>query len=192
VNVATYAKYVIENSGYTLEDKTLMKYVVAYANEAYKYANGGEANETLNTLATAYPSTPVEKTIAPITNPAEISAVVKETNVILQSAPKFQFTIDKAFVGTVVIGGTAYTYETADEADRVVTVEGTRAYNFLDDITIKVGEAEGKYNFSAYVWFHYDNAINGTDEESKAASGAALALISALYDYVAYATDYKA
>ena len=193
VNVAVYAEYVLASAaGYTEADKTLMQYVVAYANEAYKYANNGEANATLEALATKYAATATVKNYTAITNPEEVSAVVKEAVVILESAPKFAFTIDKDFVGTVEIGGKAYTYAAADAEDRVVFVDGVRAFNFLDDITIKVGEKEGKYNFSAYAAYHADNAENGTDEASKAESAKALALIDALYEYVNYAKTYNA
>jgi hypothetical protein len=85
------------------------------------------------------------------------------------------------------------TYTVTAESDREIVVAGMKAYNFGTDLTINaegtIGEEavateNAQYNLDTFVKYHVESEA----EESVAC----VALLKALYDYVACATAYNA
>ena len=193
VSVAAYAEAILSSESYTAADKQLMYYTVAYAAEAAEYF-GKAANETLETLLTTYADAKgealAEKTYSGAISDEVISAtlgnVFNKVTISVESAPKFVFTLNDGFAGTVTVsyGGNVKTYEVSATDSRTIVVDGMKAYNFGATITITAegtATANGTYNLDTYAAWA---TANGNDTTK--------AIVEAFYDYVTVAASYKA
>ena len=179
-----------------------MYQAVNYANEAAKYFLGA-ADETLEGILTTYEfMKPVteENTYEYAINDITLGNVFASATLNLTAAPEFILVAKDGFTGTVkvVVGDTTYTYEVTAENNTVV-VTGIKAYDFLNDLVIYVGdatEATGTYNLDTFAAYHIVNAKtelgeDATDAEkaSVEASKKCVDLVTAFYDYVEAANE---
>ncbi len=200
VNIAEYAKTILAGEAYTAEDKQLMYYMAAYANEAYKYFGDGTADETLAGILTTYESAKGEyvadETYANAIADTKLGDAFASATIDLASAPRFVLTLKDGFAGTVTVtyGPNTFTKTVTATDDRVIVIDGMKAYNFIVtlDVTAEgtIGETAvtvaGNYNLDTFVKYHADNAATNED------SAKCLALLKAFYDYVTVANAYKA
>ena len=201
VSVAAYATEILSGN-YSTIDQNLMYQAVNYANEAAKYFLGA-ADETLEGILTTYEfMKPVteENTYEYAINDITLGNVFASATLNLTAAPEFILVAKDGFTGTVkvVVGDTTYTYEVTAENNTVV-VTGIKAYDFLNDLVIYVGdatEATGTYNLDTFAAYHIVNAKtelgeDATDAEkaSVEASKKCVDLVTAFYDYVEAANE---
>ena len=196
VSVASYAEKVLTDAETTAEDKQLMYYVLNYANEAAKYFDGA-ADATvaalLETYAEAKGEGMADQTYANAIAELALGQVFASASVELTSAPAFVLTLKDGFAGTVTVtyGDKTRTYTVTADDDREIVVAGIKAYNFGANLTINaegtIGEEtvateNAQYNLDTFVKYHV--------ESEAAESVACVALLKALYDYVACAAAY--
>ena len=204
VNVASYAETILKGE-YTAEDKQLMYYMAAYANEAYKYFAASETDDaTLAALLTTYADAKGEYVAsgeyAEAIADTKLGDAFASATVDLGSAPRFVLTLKDGFAGTVTVtyGPNTYTKTVTATDSRVLVIDGMKAYNFIVtlDVTAEgtIGEAAvsvaGNYNLDTFVKYHVENAAS--ESETAAESQKCLALLKAFYDYVVIANAYKA
>jgi hypothetical protein len=198
VSVASYAEKVLTDENATAEDKQLMYYVLNYANEAAKYFVGAADTTVaalLETYADAKGEGMADQTYAGAIEELALGNVFASASVKLTSAPAFVLTLKEGFAGTVTVtyGDKTRTYTVTAEDEREIVIAGMKAYNFGLNITVNaegtIGEEavateNAQYNLDTFVKYH----VNSEAEESVAC----VALLKALYDYVACATAYNA
>ena len=195
VSVASYAEKVLGDTVTTAADKQLMYYVLNYANEAAKYFDGA-ADATVAALLETYADVKGEVAEQSYANAIEelaLGQVFASASVKLTSAPAFVLTLKEGFAGTVTVtyGDKTRTYVVTAEDEREIVVAGMKAYNFGLNITVNavgtIGEEavateNAQYNLDTFVKYHV--------ESEAAESVACVALLEALYDYVACAEAY--
>lgn len=199
VSFASYAEKILANAGlfYEEADRTMLWYVVNYANEACKYFNG-KADDTLTQLLTEYADAKntAAREYADVLDNMGLESVFNTATLRLTDVPAYTFTVKAGFAGTVSVttGRGTYTFEVeASETSTKLVIEGMKAFEFAETATVTAsgtlgGEAvtidAGQFNLATFAAYHAGNAA------SSAASAEALDLINALYDYVTVAASY--
>ena len=155
-------KYVnaIKAGEFSTEEKALMDYILNYAYEANTYF---EKDATVADPEVAG----FEKNYNAIAeaDKALLAKVFKEVTITLAGeAPAYQFTVADDFNGTITVNGKEMTVT----AGEVIVIDTLRAYNFLDGVTVTVGEETATFAF--------ENYAAQAKEEVKA-------LVDAIYDY---------
>ncbi len=185
MSVLRYAEAVL-GGNYANADKALVKHVVNYVNAALSYA--GKTDTSISNLAANYPAPTVERTYTNTSDLSELSGVFKEVTVVLGTAPAFRFTVADGYTGTIKIAGR--TYNVTESANRTITVNTLRAFDFLEPLEIEADGKSGTYTYETFYAYHLANSKDNLSS-TQAASKAALGIISALYDYASYAKAYK-
>lgn len=172
VSVLGYAELLLADESASDEAKALVRALLVYANEAYKYFDG-EENADVAALIGEYqlaaPEAQTEKNVAPI------SDYVLSASLQLKSRVAFLFEVAEG-VEALVING-----ETYAAVDGYVTYDCDVA-DANDLITIEVNGAEGAYDLVAYI-----GAVAPEADELTA-----YALASALYSFASAADAYNA
>lgn len=200
VSLTDYFETILKNetAEYTEADVMMTWYTVNYINEANNYF-GSEANEALAALLETYADVvgAAERVYENVLADTGLSAAFASISLKLEEAPKFIFAIKAGFAGTVTVTSSIDTYtftlEASEEATKL-TVEGLKAYELAETLTVAVngtiGEEaiaiSGQINLATFANYH---SVNAAEDE---ASAEVLDLVNALYDYVDAAEQYKA
>ena len=199
VSFVSYAEKILANAGafYDEADRTMLWYVVNYANEAYKYF-GGNAHTELARLLTEYADAKnaSERVYLNVLDNTGLDAVFAAATLRLNEVPAYTFTVKAGFAGTVTVTTTAGTYTftvEASETPKKLVIEGMKAYELSETAAITaegtIGDSAvvvdaGQFNLATFASYHANNV------EASEASAAAIDLINALYDYVTEANIY--
>lgn len=200
-SVAKYAETALASETMDDNTKTLVYYMLNYANESAKYLNGAadekltamiEANKT---LAEMNPHTPGSDPLVTEDAVAKLGSVFTQATLTLDPKPAYVFTVNDGFVGTVTIanGTNVRTYNFTENTDRTIVIDGMKAYSFVATLVITAngtvnGETvtltDGVYSLSAFAEYHANNSEN-------ADSAACLPLVNAFRIYADFAYYYK-
>lgn len=141
VSILGYAEKLLADSEASNEAKALVKAMLVYANESYKYFDG-EANADVAALIGAYElAAPAAESAKDVT---VISEYVLSAHLQLKSRMAFVFEVAEG-VESLTIGGEEY----AAAGGYVVYDCDVAAAN--DTLSINVGEASGAYDLIAYI-----------------------------------------
>ena len=141
VSILGYAEKLLADESATDEAKALVKAMLVYANESYKYFDG-EANADVAALIGAYDlAAPAAESAKDVT---AISEYVLSAHLQLKSRMAFVFEVAEG-VESLTIGGEEY----AAAGGYVVYDCDVAAAN--DTLSINVGEASGAYDLIAYI-----------------------------------------
>ena len=218
-SVLEYSKAILEDStsSFTAEDKSLIWYILNYANETYKYiaVNHTPYADEIAAVTKVLSDNASKKiahsayTYADKIADLALGDVFEGATVMLSSAPKFVFVLNDDFVGEITVSyakkdatTATLTFTEADaidiNGDKCIVIEGMKAYEFLGDLTVSAngtidGTAatvtEAKYNLDTFASYHIANAADGSSA-TQAESQKSLDLINAFYAYAVEATSY--
>lgn len=141
VSILGYAEKLLADTAASAEAKALVRAMLVYANESYKYFDG-EANADVAALIGAYElAAPAAESAKDVT---AISEYVLSVHLQLKSRMAFVFEVAEG-VESLTIGGEEY----AAAGGYVVYDCDVAAAN--DTLSINVGEASGAYDLIAYI-----------------------------------------
>ena len=175
LSILDYSETILAGD-YTNEEKALMKYIIAYAKATNDYISKTDAlidNAYVSSGANAL--TGFDKSYVAITSENQKALATAFSNVTVtlkNSAPAFIFTVKSGYNGTVNIGGKNYTVTGGQE----IVIDNIKAYNFLADLPVKIGDVTATFNFGNYAAYSYgksdklDNIIDAIYDYCTAAS----------------------
>ncbi|MBQ9070709.1 MAG: hypothetical protein IJY23_05115 [Clostridia bacterium] len=179
VSIVSYATKILEGESFSAADKVLVYYMLNYANEAVKYFDKVENDETIAALLENYSSVGGKYTVDSTLNAKNngLSDVFAGVAIDANSSPAFVLTLNEGFKGTVTVsyaGSKAtrtFTVTEASKANDTLKIDGMKAYNFGTDLTVTAegtlnGAAvsiSGQFNLDAYVEHAESNALAHLD-----------------------------